>query len=115
MYDGIATLDKSGEVTITLPDYFMALNKDFRYLATAMGQPMPNLHLKTEVHKRWFGLINTPVFSISGGAANGRVSWQVTGIRHDPFILAHPIIVEVEKAFDTVIRKGTCLVPSLCK
>lgn len=106
IYDGIATLGESGEAVIELPGYFLALNKDFRYLGTAIGQPMPNLYLSGEVRKRFFGLFGTPVIKLSGGAPNGKVSWQVTGIRHDPFILANPIIPEVDKGPGEAADKG---------
>jgi len=106
LYDGIAELNEKGEATIELPAYFLALNKDFRYLATAIGEPMPDLFLKKEVKKRWFGLFGTPVFKISGGAPGGRASWQVTGIRRDPYILARPIIPEVEKGPDALFDVG---------
>lgn len=115
IYDGIATLDKNGEATIELPKYFLALNKDFQYLATAIGQPMPDLHLSKEVRRRFFGLFGKPVIKISGGAPDGRVSWQVTGIRHDPFIEAHPIVPEVEKGPQELVDKGEYLFPELYK
>lgn len=111
IYDGIATLDESGEVIIELPSYFLALNRDFRYLGTALGEPMPNLHVSSEVKKRYFGLFGAPVFHIAGGVPGGRVSWQVTGVRHDPFILARPIIPEVEKGPDALVPKGEYLLP----
>lgn len=110
IYDGIAQLDEKGSATIELPAYFMALNKDFRYLATAVGKPMPNLHLSSEVKKRYL-ILGTPVMQIAGGAPNGRVSWQVTGIRHDPFILANPIATEVEKGPGQLVEKGQYLFP----
>jgi hypothetical protein len=106
VYDGIATLDKNGEATIELPDYFLALNEDFRYLGTPIGEAMPGLHLSSEVKKRFLGLFGTPVIKIAGGEPNGRVSWQVTGIRHDPFIEANPIIPEVEKGPGQLVDKG---------
>jgi hypothetical protein len=111
IYDGIATLDEKGEATIQLPDYFTALNKDFRYLATPIDGDMPDLHVSVEVHHPWFGLGHTPEFSIAGGIPKGRISWQVTGIRHDPFIEAHPIIPVVEKSSSTLVDKGTFLFP----
>lgn len=106
LYDGIVGLDEKGEATIELPAYFLALNKDFRYLVTAIGEPMPNLFLKKEIKKRFFGFFGLPVFKISGGAPGGRVSWQVTGIRHDPYIEARPIIPEVEKGPDALFDVG---------
>ena len=106
IYDGIATLDENGEALIELPSYFLALNKDFRYLATPVGQPMPDLHLSKEVRKRYLNLAGDPVLRISGGVPNGKISWQVTGIRHDVFIQMNPIIPEVEKGPDQLVDKG---------
>jgi len=100
IYDGIVVLDEHGEALVQLPDYFLALNKDFRYLATPIGQSMPDLHLSGEVGKRFFGIFGPIVFKISGGVAGGKISWQVTGIRHDPYILANPVIPEVAKSPD---------------
>ena len=83
LYDGIATLDKNGEVVIQLPSYFDALNKDPRYQFFPHYQPMPNLYIKEEEHDNRF--------TIAGGAPHGEISWQVTGIRKDPYILANPL------------------------
>lgn len=112
IYDGIATLDENGAVKIQLPDYFLALNKDFRYFASAIDQQMPDLHLSSEVHRKYFfGLFGPIVFSLAGGAPGGTVSWQVTGIRHDPFIVDHPIVTEVDKSSDTIVDKGEYICP----
>ena len=110
IYDGIATLDSSGSATIALPDYMIALNDDFRYLATPIGQPMPDLHLSAGVHREWwlFGRIE---ISIAGGAPNGRVSWQLTGIRHDKFIEDNPINVVVDKGPNALVDKGSYACP----
>jgi hypothetical protein len=89
MYDGVAKLDDEGEATLTLPRYFTALNKDFRYQLKPIGQPMPELHVKD-------GIINGRL-TVGGGKPGGRVSWQVTGTRKDPYITANPIIPEVRK------------------
>ncbi|MBV8899851.1 MAG: hypothetical protein JOY92_07040, partial [Verrucomicrobia bacterium] len=35
IYNGTVTLDQNGEATVRLPDYFEALNRDFRYQLTA--------------------------------------------------------------------------------
>lgn len=110
IYDGIVQLDGNGEATITLPDYFLALNKDFQYLATPVGAPMPNLHLSLAVRKR-FILFGAPELAIAGGAPKGKVSWQVTGIRHDAFIQEHPIVPEVDKGPGQLVNKGQYLCP----
>jgi hypothetical protein len=112
MYDGVVTLDENGEATIVLPRYFLALNKEFRYLLTPIGGPMPNLFVSDEVGKSW--LWSSITFGISGGAPGGRVSWQVTGIRHDPLIEKNPIIPEVPKGPDALVPVGECLFKPLC-
>jgi hypothetical protein len=112
VYDGIATLDENGEATIMLPDYFLALNRDFRYLVTPIDEAMPDLHLMRGVRREWF--LGDPSFRIAGGKPNGEVSWQVTGIRHDPYIEKNPIPVEVEKGPDALVEKGECLFEPLC-
>ena len=113
LYDGIAVLDAKGEAVIELPSYFMALNKDFRYLATPLGEPAPNLHLKRDVRKSFLGISGSPVFVIAGGTLGQKVSWQVTGIRHDPLIKANPIVVEVEKGPNALVPKGEYLIPEV--
>ncbi len=112
IYDGIATLDSKGEAVIELPDYFDALNKDFRYLATPIGRPMPELHLKREVSTGFLGL-GAARFALAGGVPGAKVSWQITGIRHDPYIEANPIVPEVEKTDATLVKKGEYLSPEL--
>jgi hypothetical protein len=110
VYDGIAQLDEAGKATVQLPDYFLALNKDFQYLLTAVGQAMPGLYISGEVHRRWW-LFGPIEFSVAGGAPGGKVSWQVTGVRHDPYILAHPIVPVVEKGPNAPVDKGAYLCP----
>jgi hypothetical protein len=89
IYNGNVVLDANGEAWVELPAYFEALNKDFRYQLTAIGAPGPNLYIAQE--------ISVNRFKIAGGSPAMKVSWQVTGIRHDPFAEAHRIQVEVEK------------------
>lgn len=103
IYDGIATLDANGEARVQLPDYFEALNKDFSYEVKPIGTPMPNLHIKEEVKG------NT--FVIGGGVAGGKVSWQVTGTRQDPYIVDNPIQTEVPKGPDAPFDIGEFAFP----
>jgi hypothetical protein len=107
VYDGVATLNEEGEATVMLPDYFEALNKDYRYQFFPLNEPMPNLYIKREVAFNQF--------VIAGGAPHGSVSWQVSGVRHDPYILANPIIPEVEKGPEELLNKGECLHEPLCE
>ena len=89
VYNGNAQLDGLGRAIVQLPDYFEALNREFRYQLTSIGSSQPDLYVEQEV------LDNR--FMIAGGQANGRVSWQVTGVRKDPWAQANRIQVEVEK------------------
>lgn len=89
IYNGVIRLDARGAAWITLPDYFEALNCDFRYQLTSLEKPQPNLYVATE--------ISGNRFRISGGKPGGKVSWQVTGIRHDAWANAHRIAVEEDK------------------
>jgi hypothetical protein len=102
VYNGNVSLDERGEAWIDLPEWFEALNKAYRYQLTAIGGPAPNLHVAQEVHNNRF--------RIAGGEAGMRVSWQVTGIRHDPWAEANRIVVEEYKAPDT---RGFYLYPEL--
>ena len=89
IYNGNIVLDGSGEATITMPDWFEALNKDFRYQLTAIGKPSPNLYIAKE--------ISGNKFRIAGGSPGSKISWTVTGIRHDAYANAHRIPVEEVK------------------
>lgn len=107
IYDGMAKLDENGEATVMLPDYFEALNKDFRYLWTPIGESMPGLYIKEEIQGNQF--------TIAGGKPRGKVSWQVTSIRHDAYIEANPIRNEVWKDSTTEVSRGECLFEPLCE
>ena len=158
IYTGIATLDVEGRATIDLPSYFASVNDEPRYVLTAMGEPMPLLHVKEEITlepkddealkamvrsaidarvneslaevdasaiERATSGVSTPAsllaavageaaarasFVIAGGAANGRVSWQVTARRADRFVRAYGAPVEVAKQDQEV---GTLIAPEL--
>ncbi len=101
VYDGIARLDENGEAAIQLPEYFEALNENFRYQFFPIDEAMPHLYIKQEVRDN--------AFVVAGGEPRGRISWQVTGVRHDPFIVAHPIRVEVPKGAGQPVNKGEYL------
>ena len=92
VYDGIARLDEDGSAWIELPEWFGELNGEYRYQLTATGEPAPNLHVAEE--------ISANRFRIAGGTAGMKVSWQVTGIRKDPWAEMNRIVVEEEKPPD---------------
>ncbi|MCB9216673.1 MAG: hypothetical protein H6616_12420 [Ignavibacteria bacterium] len=98
--DGVVKLDDKGEAWVELPNWFQALNGDFRYQLTAIGAPGPGLYVAEEIADNRF--------KIAGGKPGMKVSWMVTGIRHDPYAVKHRIQVEVEKTGD---QKGQYLHP----
>jgi hypothetical protein len=102
VYNGNVTLNDTGEAVVTLPDWFQAINQDFRYQLTAIGGPGPNLYVADEIQNN--------KFHIAGGNPGMKVSWMVTGIRHDPYAEAHRIQVVVDKPAS---EQGTYLFPSL--
>jgi hypothetical protein len=90
VYDGIAVCNRKGEAVVRLPKWLGALNSDFRYQLTAIGGPAPNLHVATE--------LTDNKFTIGGGTPGLKVSWQLTGVRQDPWAKAHPLVTEEKKA-----------------
>jgi len=88
-YSGNVVLDGEGKGRVEFPDWFAAINEDFRYQLTAIGAPGPNLYIAEEMQG------NT--FTIAGGRPGMKVSWQVTARRNDPYMRAHPYVVEQDK------------------
>lgn len=88
VYNGIEELDSDGQATVQMPDWFEALNRDFRYQLTPIGEFAP-LYVSREMEDG--------KFSMAGGKQGQKVSWQVTGIRQDAWANAHRIPVEQNK------------------
>ncbi|MCX8143613.1 MAG: hypothetical protein N3F62_05060 [Bacteroidia bacterium] len=99
IYNGIVTTDANGEAVVKLPEYFQALNKDYRYQLTPIGQFAQCIVFKE---------IENNQFVIKTDKPNVKVSWQVTGVRNDPYAQKYRIIPEVEKPAEF---KGTYLHP----
>jgi hypothetical protein len=123
VYDGVVVLDDKGEAEIELPDWFGALNKDFRYRLTAIGAPGPNLYIAEEISDADSTTNysnsssssnnknnNNSRFKVAGGTSGMKVSWQVTGIRKDPWANAHRIQVEEDKSAE---EQGYYMYPDL--
>jgi hypothetical protein len=88
IYTGNITTDARAEATVQLPDWFEVLNTDFRYQLTVIGQfAQAIIARKIQNHE----------FAIRTSAPDVEVSWQVTGVRHDAYAKAHPLVVEKEK------------------
>ena len=85
IYNGNVILDSNGEVPVELPQWFGVLNKEFRYQLTCIGG-FAQVYIAEE--------INNNRFKIAGGTPGLKVSWQVTGIRQDPYANKHRVQVE---------------------
>ncbi len=101
IYNGNVTTDAAGFATVILPDWFEALNRDFRYQLTVIGQFAQAIVAEE---------IKDNQFRIQTDQPGVKVSWQVTGIRHDPFAEAYRIPVEEEKIGD---ERGRYLYPDV--
>jgi trimeric autotransporter adhesin len=101
IYNGNVTTDAAGNATVQMPDWFEALNRDFRYQLTVIGQPA-QAYVSQELASGEFG--------IKTDKPNVKVSWQVTGIRQDAWANAHRIPVEVQKS---AAERGNYLHPEL--
>ena len=89
IYNGNVVTDASGTAIVTMPDYFDALNRDFRYQLTVVGEQFAQARVASKMANRSF-IIRTD-------KPNIEVSWQVTGIRQDAWANAHRIPVEEDK------------------
>jgi hypothetical protein len=92
IYDGIAVLDEHGRADVALPEWFEALNEDYRYQLTSLGAPAPDLHIASELRDRRF--------TVAGGQPHAKVCWLISGVRHDAYATAHPLRVEADKLDD---------------
>jgi len=97
VYNGNAFLDAEGAAWVELPEYFEALNREFRYQLTCVGGFAP-VYVEREIEGNRF--------RIAGGSPGLKVSWQVTGVRQDPYAEAHRTVVEVDKPEE---ERGTYL------
>ena len=103
IYDGNVTTDANGDAIVTMPNYFEALNRDFRYQLTVIGTFAQAIVLEK---------IKGNTFKIKTDKPNVEVSWQVTGIRHDKFAEDKQTQVEENKS---AADKGKCLYAPACR
>ena len=101
IYTGNVTTNGEGLATVQLPEWFEALNRDFCYQLTVLGQfAQAIVSEKVANHQ----------FRIETDKPNVEVSWQLTGVRHDAFANANRLQVEEEKA---LADRGHYLHPEL--
>nr|MBP6695604.1 hypothetical protein [Saprospiraceae bacterium] len=100
VYNGNIVTDQEGRAVVTLPNYFEALNKDFRYQLTCLGS-----FAQVFIEKK----IENNTFIIKADKAGVEISWQVTGIRKDAHADKYRIQPEVHKEDE---NKGKYLCPT---
>jgi hypothetical protein len=88
IYSGNIITDNNGDAVVTLPAWFEALNKDFRYQLTVFGTFAQAIVAEKIKGNR---------FAIKTNASQVEVSWQVTGVRSDPGTRKFNFDVEEEK------------------
>lgn len=88
VYNGNIITDADGKAVVLLPGYFETLSREFRYQLTTIGQPAQVWVLEEISENR---------FVIQSDKPNVKVSWQVTGVRKDPWALQHPVVPEEQK------------------
>jgi hypothetical protein len=89
VYSGNIVTDETGNALVELPAWFEALNRDFRYQLTVLGQFAQAIIAQKITGNRFFIRTNSP---------NVEVSWQVTGVRSDPTAKQFKFEVEEEKS-----------------
>ena len=101
VYNGNVILDNKGEALVELPYSFESINMEFRCPLTCIGG-FSEIYIGEEIRYN--------EFKIPGGKSGLKVSWQVTGIRNDPYANEHRIQVEADKPAH---EKGKYLYPEL--
>ncbi|MEX2218071.1 MAG: hypothetical protein WD749_04860 [Phycisphaerales bacterium] len=118
-YRGTVRLDGAGAAVVELPRYFATINKAPSYVLTAVGAPMPMLHVAEEIDEAALsaGAAAAPgdaaqvcSFRIAGGAPGGKVSWRVDAVRNDRWVRQRGAPVEIDKQGP---EKGTYQHPEL--
>jgi hypothetical protein len=119
VYNGNIITDGGGYATITMPHYFEALNRDFRYQLTVINEADTGELLWAQVVRE----LKNNQFTIRSSRADVKVSWQITGIRHDAWAEKNRIPNSVDKvgaekgkllhpeAFNQAADKGVHLTP----
>lgn len=101
MYSGTVTTDANGDAGVNLPSYFEALNTNYRYQLTVVGQ-FAQAIVAERIHDNRFG--------VKTDKPNVEVSWLVIGDRNDAYSKAHPYVVEEDKKPED---RGKYLTPEL--
>ena len=103
-YSGNITTDAQGYAVVQLPDYFEAINRDFRYQLTVMDSSDDFVLAKVarKIHNNQFVIRTSKPFV--------EVSWRVEAVRNDRWVQEYGYQTEQEKE-DAI--KGKYLNPEL--
>lgn len=93
IYNGNVVTDAQGYAVVTLPEWFEALNRDFRYQLTIVDDQDSKEFVQVKVARK----IRHNQFVIRANQPFIEVSWQVTGIRKDAYAEKNRIPVEQDK------------------
>ncbi|BCW92873.1 MAG: hypothetical protein KatS3mg007_0767 [Thermoanaerobaculum sp.] len=100
VYSGNVVTDEEGRAVVQLPEWFEAINTDYRYQLTVIGR-FAQAIVEEEIHNNRF-VIRTNMAKV-------KVSWLVIAKRNDAYMRAHPMKVEEEKPLE---EQGTYLHPA---
>ncbi|WP_239395564.1 hypothetical protein [Frankia sp. CiP3] len=91
VYRGTVTTDDAGDAAVELPDYVEALNEDFTYHLTVLGE----IGIATVTRP-----VQESGFRIRSDRPGVEVCWLLLGVRRDPWANEHRIQVEEDKDGD---------------
>jgi len=100
-YSGNVVTDVSGKAVVQLPEYFEAINKDFRYQLTVVG-----VFAQAIISKE----VSNNQFEITTNQPNVKVSWEVKGVRNDLRMQKYPFEAVQEKSTE---QKGKYVDPAV--
>jgi hypothetical protein len=90
LYRGLATTDSRGYATIAVPSWFEALNEDILYQLTVIDTEDSASFTMAKVVRE----LRSGTFRIRSSVGRTKVSWMLTGKRHDPTSQHYPLEVE---------------------
>lgn len=100
-YSGNVVTDGKGYATVTLPNYFEEINRDFRYQLTVIGKFAQAIIAEEIMNNQ---------FTIQTNEPRVKVSWRVEAIRNDRWVQKYGYKTEQEKENEF---KGKYLNPEL--
>lgn len=94
IYRGVVTTDSRGYASVTVPTWFEALNEDIMYQVTVIDFEDSDSFALVKVVQD----VKNGRFKIRSSTPSAKISWQISGRRHDPTSNFYPLEVEREKS-----------------